>query len=168
MISQVNDAWKTNKDAEKGEFNLILMSEIPSKENNSFPLITECRTRWCLVGVMHKPLTCHRRGWLQEWHGCCPCLQENVPGHRKSAGCSVQRTSVSPGWCPGGPASPHTERWCDRLPADSSLDPCSQPGHLTRSYKSHTNTLSLNNSLDTCLAKETKHSVYISYSLGHC
>lgn len=95
---------------------------------------------------MYKSLTFHRRGWHQGWRGCCPCPPGSALGHWKSVGCSVQRTSVSLGWCPGGPGSPHTGRWCDRLPVDSSLDPCSPQGHLTRSNESHT--LSLNNSLD--------------------
>lgn len=80
-------------------------------------------------------LTFHQRGWHRGWHGCCPCPPGSALARRTSVVCSEWRTAVSPGWCPGGPGSPRTGRWCDRLPADSSLDPCSPRGHLTRSKK---------------------------------
>lgn len=85
--------------------------------------------------TVYKRLTFHQRGWRRGWRGCCPCPPGNALVRRKSVVCSEWRTAVSPGWCPGGLGSPRTGRWCDRLPADSSLDPCSPRGHLTRSNK---------------------------------
>lgn len=82
-----------------------------------------------------KWLTFHQRGWHRGWCGCCPCPPGSALVRRKSVVCLEWRTAVSPGWCPGGLGSPRTGRWCDRLPGDSSLDPCSPGGRLTRSKK---------------------------------
>lgn len=108
-------------------------------QNNSFPGEYEHLVPLpsVFVGVMLEPLTFRQTGWHRGWRACFPCPPRSEPCRRTSAGCSAWRTSVSPGWCPGGPGSPHTGRWCDRSPVDSSLDPCSPPGHLTRLKEAH-------------------------------
>lgn len=97
--------------------------------------ITAIKERTGQTNVSPRRLTFHQRGWHRGWHGCCPCPPGSALARRTSVVCFEWRTAVSPGWCPGGPGSPRTGRWCDRLPADSSLDPCSPWGHLTRSKK---------------------------------
>lgn len=102
--------------------------------------INDIMGNWCNKKGQNKQmclkwLTFHQRGWHRGWRGCCPCPPGSALVRRKSVVCFEWRTAVSPGWCPGGLGSPRTGRWCDRLPADSSLDPCSPRGHLTRSNK---------------------------------
>lgn len=119
--------------------NVKLIIMMKKTQNNSFPGEYEHLVPLpsVFVGVMLEPLTFRRTGWRRGWRACSPCPPRSEPCRRTSAGCSAWRTSASPGWCPGGPGSPHTGRWCDRLPVDSSLDPCSPPGHLTRLKEAH-------------------------------